>query len=78
MNPRLVAGIDPSLWDLWAQAPCPDGMDPHVWADALKTRVSRARSWPHDTLDRLPHYMAGTTASVLAAAPDTEMDQRAA
>lgn len=58
-----ASGIEQEAFREWATAPCPEGMDPRVWADAQRTRVQRANPWHSAPLDRLPHYMNGVLAT---------------
>lgn len=54
-----ASGIEQEAFRAWATAPCPEGMDPRMWADAQSTRVQHARPWHSAPLDRLPRYMSG-------------------
>lgn len=64
----LATGVDLSVLQQWAVAPCPPGMDPQLWADAQRVRVERARPWSEQVLSRLPRYMAGAVEQDEAAA----------
>lgn len=54
-----ASGVQMAAMQEWATAPCPEGVDPRVWADAQKVRAARARPWQSEPLSRLPYYMSG-------------------